>query len=305
VNKDWKKIYFKIHLPLIQQIIPDMENRGIIDLKRRKLLRAYYEIEGQRNGRLKCPIEYSSGYNPHSIMPEQRDTFRAIGSGNWFMYLDFCNMEVSVLQWLSQDPKLAQLLNESEDFYSAVFEILMGKTCLDKKMRDFAKKIFLPVVYGMSGKTISERFNISENFGVHLVNRLHKVFPVCMSFVKAQQDNRVSIDVLGRSRLFEEQFHRIRNFIIQSPSATVCLEKLIDLYYAIKNTNAQLAFHVHDGYCLYVQKKEASYIAAKAVEILQSPSLLLQGLQLRTTCKMGETLADILKEKYESKKESV
>lgn len=304
-TQDWKNIYFGIHLPLIREVIPELENVGIIDAENRRLLHAYYEIEGQRHGRLKCPVAYSSGYNPHSILPDQRSSFRAVGEDAWFMYLDYKNMEVYVLQWLSQDPVLGDALATNDDFYSSVFELLMGKPCPNRKMRDFAKQVFLPVVYGMSAKTLSERFNISEKFAEHLINKLQNTFPVCFAYVQEAQNKRQSSDVLGRTRIFDDQFHRIRNFVVQSPGATICLEKLIDLNKMLKDTNAQLGFSVHDGYCIYLNKNEASYIADKSLTVLQAPSKYLPGLQLRATCKLGPTLADLLEENNEAKKESV
>jgi hypothetical protein len=58
----WNPIYQKIHMPLITEIIPGMETIGIIDKKNRKKLHAYYEIEGQKNGRFKCPILFNNGF---------------------------------------------------------------------------------------------------------------------------------------------------------------------------------------------------------------------------------------------------
>jgi len=46
-SRGWETVYKKIHLPLILDVVPELENVGIIDSVQRKLLRAYYEI-GER-----------------------------------------------------------------------------------------------------------------------------------------------------------------------------------------------------------------------------------------------------------------
>jgi hypothetical protein len=288
-NDNWKNVYNKIHLPLICDVVPELENIGILDATGGKVLRAYYEIEGQRNGRFSCPVNFKDGYNPHSLGPEEKSRFRPVGEHKRFLYLDFRNMEVVVLQWLSKDEKLGNILHNSDDFYKTLFKLITGKECESPSHRDFCKKIFLPVVYGMSSKTMAEKLKISRNFADFIVNRINSVFSSAMSYVQKQQDNRVTSDCLGRTRDFD-QYHKVRNFVVQSPAATVCLEKLIALKQMLDGTDTDIGFHLHDGYCLYVPTKQTTYFTRRAVEILESPSEILPGLEMKVTCKVGPNL---------------
>jgi hypothetical protein len=65
------------------------------------------------------------------------------------------------------------------------------------------------------------------------------------------------------------------------------LEKLIDL-----NREEPVAFHVHDGYCLYVKKKYEE-ILAKAKAVLESPSRMLEGLELKISSTIGLSLNEM------------
>jgi hypothetical protein len=288
-NDNWKNVYNKIHLPLIYDVVPQLENIGILDFNKKKVLRAYYEIEGQRNGRFKCPVNFSNGFNPHSIKNEEKECFRPIGENRQFLYFDFKNMEVAVLQWLSQDKNLQEILENEDDFYSCLFKLITGKECNHFKYRDFCKKVFLPVVYGMSCKSLVEKRNISTNFAEFIINKINNTFSSAMSYVQKQQDDRVTSDYLGRTREFD-QYHKIRNFVIQSPAATVCFEKLIDLKQMLNGTDIDIGFHIHDGYCLYVPQKQINYFTNKAIEVLEAPSSILPGLKLKIACKTGPNL---------------
>jgi DNA polymerase I-like protein with 3'-5' exonuclease and polymerase domains len=286
----WSSVYQKIHLPLIIEIIPGMEIIGVIDKNARKKLHAYYEIEGQKNGRLNCSMVFKNGFNPHHLGHEEREVLVPIGENKVFINFDFRFMEVVVLQWLSKDEKLGNILNTKNDFFKEIFKLLMGKECENDQQREFCKKIFLPAIFGLSAKTISEKFKKSDKIANYIINTLESNFPTAFSFVKENQHKTELSDYLGRTRKFEKDSPaQRRNFLIQSPASTVCYEKLIKIKNIIKN-EAQLGFHVHDGYYLYVNKSNYNYVYNLVKPVLESPSELLAGLKLRVSCKVGPTL---------------
>lgn len=291
----WNSIYQKIHMPLITEVIPGMETMGIIDRKNRKKLHAYYEIEGQKNGRLKCPVLFHNGFNPHGLKPEQKDDLFPLGEDNVFLHFDFKFMEVVVLQWISKDIKLRNILDTKNDFYKEIFKLLTGRNCETEEHRKFCKQIFLPVIFGLSAKTISEKFKKSEKFSKHIIDTLESNFPTAFSYVKENQYRTELSDCLGRIRKFEDNASPAlkRNFLVQSPASTICLENLIKLKNTIKN-EAQLAFHVHDGYYLYVNKSKCNYVYNLAKQTLEAPSELLNGLKLSVSCKIGPTLNQLI-----------
>ena len=288
----WKKIYGAIHLPLITHIVPSLENVGIIDSERRKLLKPYYEIEGTKNGRFKCSVAFEEGFNPHTLGPEQRKVLLPYGEDAKFVSFDFKFMEVTVLQWLSDDENLKKILDSGEDFYRAIFKLLTGKDCDTEKYRNFAKSVFLPVVFGLTAKGMAEDRKISLKFAEHIIDTLNNSFPAAMAFVQRQQYETEVSDYLGRIRKFEpNSCTKVKNFVIQSPASTICLEKLINL---IKKIGVPIGYFVHDGYMLYVKTNKIDYVKKAAKEILEQPSELMPGLKLKTKCKVGPTLDSLI-----------
>ena len=149
------------------------------------------------------------------------------------------------------------------------------------------------MVFGLSTKTISEKFKISDKISNYIINTLESSFPAAFSYVKENQHKTELSDYLGRIRKFENDSPSPRrNFLIQSPASTVYYEKLIKIRNTIKN-EAKLGFHVHDGYYLYVDKNKHNYICNLVKHILESPSELLVGLKLRVSCKVGPTLNNL------------
>ncbi len=284
------EIYNQIHLPLITKIIPSLETEGIIDKEKRKHLHSYYEIEGQVNGRLSCHMAFKDSFNPHSIGPEERKSLRPRMKNSVFMYVDFKHMEVTTLHWLTKEKSLGDMLS-SEDFYSTFYKLLTGAECDNEDKRDLSKKMFLPVVYGQQANSLSEELNISINTAEKIISKINSLFPLTMSWLSERQKNRICVDVLGRRRVIEDRFHRIRNFQIQSPAAIVCLEKLIKLFDAVKDY-ARILCNIHDGFVLAVDKANINMVWSIAKSVLESESELCEGLKLKAAYKYGENLPE-------------
>lgn len=286
--KESSKIYRAIHLPLMTKVIPHLETVGILEDDK---LHAYYEIDGQENGRLLCHNAYKSGYVPHNLTHEKRDTLKPL-SDNFFMYFDFNSMEVFMLQWLSKD-KLLEEICQSNDVYYALYEKIIGVTPEQKEARDKCKKFFLPVIYGMSANTLADRLKIELSVAQTITFRINELFPTALAWVQAYQDQvkekGYADDIFCKRRYFKEKEYRVRNFCVQSPASIICLEKLIQLYYAlIPLTN--LVYHVHDGYVVYATKENWKEIFRKGNFVLSSESELCSGLKLKVSCKAGRSL---------------
>jgi len=279
-------IYKRIHLPLITTVVPAMETVRILDYRLGAAVHAYYEIDGQENGRLRCDKAYGLGFVPHALNADDRASLNPPELGQVFMYFDYRNMEVAVLQWLSGDEKLGEVLRTAPDFYTAVFEMVIGKKCDN---REIAKKFFLPTIYGQSAKTLSEKLNISYDTALAIVNRVGEIFPQAVGWVEQHQLDvelaHFAKDRFGRRREFPDKAYLVRNFVVQAPASTICLDKLIHLHRSVP-----VAFHIHDGYIVLATKDnwQAVYKAAKAV--LEAESDLCPGLSLKVNCMAGRNL---------------
>lgn len=293
--KAWKSVYVNVHLPLIYKVLPTIETTCLLDEVDKVGKYPYYEIEGQINGRLNCLKKYNKSYLPHNLSPEQSKTLKPSGYGNLFLLADYKNYEVSVLQWLSKDEVLKEILLSGEDLYSVVYRIITQDECDTPKKRDISKKMFLPVMYGLGGKGLSKAIDVDEDMGSELVDRIRRKFSVATNWMKKQQDfaqdRKYSVDFFGRPRRYEDnKYYLARNFAVQGVAATVCAEKSIKLYNAIKDTNAKICFTVHDSYALICPYEEAKKLYTIVKESLESESKMCPGLQMKVEVKYGKRL---------------
>ena len=299
--KESENVYKKIHLPLMNRVLPALERIGIVDFASKTKVHAYYEINGQENGRLKCQSSFLKSYVPHAMGADFKSGLKPIGYDNLFMSFDFRGMEVHVLAHLSNDENLKRLCLE-DDIYTVLGKVLFKDEKID---RDLVKKSFLPIIYGQSARSLSERCGIAADISEMVVTRISSLFPTAVSFVadcesKVKKDGYAK-DVFGKRRInFESgKEYLARNFAVQSPAATICSEKLISLYFSLQKLNeslkdkAEIAYTIHDGYVVYVTKDNWKQVYRKSMESLTSDSELCPGLKLKVSCRGGRNLNDL------------
>ena len=209
-----KIAYRRVHLPLITKILPAIETAGVWDSVKKKRLHPYYEVEGQANGRLKCEKVWDDWFNPHSILPEEKETFRSFVSevGEVFVYFDYKHNEVSFLQWLSKDERLGEILKSDKDFYSEVFKVITGQECTTEKQRQVCKDLFLPIFYGFSAMSLANEKNVSLTLAEKIIDRIHNLFPVAMDWISQVQDGDVFQDYFGHLRVMADRRYRAGTF---------------------------------------------------------------------------------------------
>ena len=296
----WKEVdavYKNIHLPLMTTVLPHLETSGILDTLAGAKVFAHYELNGQENGRLLCFNAFKNGFVPHAMKPETRESLKPRNYDELFLNFDFKGMEVFVLAWLSKDPLLQELC-ASDDVYTGLYSHLFGVVPNNKNDRELVKKSFLPVIYGQSAYSLSQRSGIAIDLAEKVVERISSLFSTAFSFVLSYQEqlkqNGFVKDIFGKRRYnFESgKEYLVRNFCIQAPAATICLEKLIHLYFALKD-KTDLAYTVHDGYFVYANKKNWQEIFKIGTEILTSESDLCPGLRLKIACRGGRNLNNL------------
>lgn len=293
--KEVESIYRSLYLPLITTVIPHLETVGILNTNIGQKVHAYYEINGQENGRLKCSDFYNQGFIPHALNSEVRQVLKPRLESDLFMVFDFKGMEVFMLAWMSKDPLLEELCKEP-DIYFALYEKITGKKC-EKNDREIAKKFFLPIIYGQSAYSLSQRCGIALDAAEFILDRIYTLFPVALAFIESYQKQLQELgyakDIFSKRRTFEEgKEYSVRNFAIQSPASVVCLEKLTNLYFAFKG-KTDLAYTVHDGYVVYATKDNWKTIVKTGRDVLTGESNFCPGLRLRVTCRAGRNLNDL------------
>lgn len=294
--KDWQRVYKLIHQPLSLRVLPSIETTPLLNDRSRKCEYPYYEIEGQINGRMNCLKKYANSYLPHNMGPDVRQQMRPQGYALRFCTADYRHCEVNVLQWLSGDEILKEILDSGDDLHRRIYEVVTGDTCDTEKKRNLSKKMFLPVMYGCGPKGLATNLDVSESVGEELCRRIYHNFPTATHWMKERQEEAkhgVVYDYFGRPRKFKEGLsYQFRNTAVQAVAATVCQEKLIELWKSLDGV-ARLAFSVHDGYGAIcdIPNAKATYQAMK--DSLESESKLCEGLSLKVEVKFGSRLSNL------------
>jgi hypothetical protein len=287
--------YRSVYRPLFSKVMPDIETHCLIDNAKRRCVYPTYVIEGQINGRLKAVKNGLSSYNPHSIGANEKANLRPKDYDEVFVYFDYKNMEVNVLQWLSRDAALAGILDSGKDLYREIWSRITQQDHPTDSHRTLCKNIFLPVVFGQGARSLSKKLGIKEEIASKLIYKLNSTFPVAFDWVNSQttDGNNTATDVFGRRRKFEDhELYKIKNFCIQSPASMICLRKLVRLHEALSG-KAGICFHVHDGYCVLCNKNEVGFIQEIGSAALEEEDPMFPGLRLKTTCKFGHSLNDM------------
>ena len=291
-DASWVNLYKNIHLPLAIKTLPMIEVIPLFHKISKDSRYAYYEIEGQKNGRLQSSNVFKKCYNPHNMGIEESCN---LAFNDWdyvFGNMDFKNQEVSVLQYLSKDEYLFDLLQNKKDLYGEIYKLLFNEECNTNEKRDQLKLIFLPVMYGLGSKTLSESFNLQINLAEDIIYKIQNTFKTAYTWMMGIQENAAesgkSVDFLGRTRFFSNPY-KARNFNVQSPAAMVCLEKLIDLQ-SVSDEKCKVVYTVHDGYCFVCKNQILKEGFLKFKNSLESPSKLMPGLKLKVKAKIGKSL---------------
>ena len=290
-------LYNQVFKKLITKVLPSIENNYLIDSDKEEKVFSFYEVEGQDNGRLSCQVHLSKCFNPHSLGKDIKEILLPQKPFNFFVYMDFQNMEVYVLSQISKDKRLMSVLSEKNvDFYEYVFKDLIK---LKNFSRNIAKKIFLGVIYGLGYRTLASSLNISEQEATSIITQLKDLFPTVFSFTEQYEhqakENGYVVDVFGRKRVITSQFYKAKNFAVQSPSAFLCLEKLIALQEFLDPKFAKIAYHVHDGYCIMMEKNHFLKIFKDLKKVLESKSQFLPELNLKISTEIGRNLNNMKK----------
>lgn len=292
--KEFSPFYFGVYVPLATRVIPDIETCCLVDNSKKMCVYPHYDLKGQANGRLKATAPTEAHYNAHSIGPEQKKNLRPAGYDDVFVCFDYRNMEVNVLQWLSGDPALGSILERDEDTYRAIWSRMTRREATDAH-RKLCKKMFLPIVFGQGGRSLSSSLGVKEKIATEIIDRLVSTFPVAFDWVSSQSadgDNMAS-DKFGRRRFFaEHELYKIRNFAVQSPASMICLRKLVRLHESLSGL-ARIGFHVHDGYCVICTKNQVDEVFELGTKVLEEEDAMFPGLKLRSTCEFGNCLDNL------------
>jgi DNA polymerase I-like protein with 3'-5' exonuclease and polymerase domains len=293
MNEQVKVISKAIHRPLSLVTLPEIETRQKLNHNTdKKHIYLFYKPEGQVNGRLSSEKVGDDFICPHTLSQESRSLIGLQETGSKMISLDYSHMEVSMLACVSQDALLTQINNENVDAYEEIYSRIFEAPCDSQDKRNLIKKIFLPIMYGEQAKTLSEGLSVSYQEAFNLIHRIQTVFKTAYDYLSDKQNElsaqvNQQIDSTGRMRIFDNAL-AARNFNIQSPSALICLEKLIEL-----NEKLPVLISIHDEYVLAYKPREIVDTFQEAKTILTKPSQFYPNVKLHIKAKFGKNLKEM------------
>lgn len=293
-DKELLTIYKKIYQPLITSVLPAIESCGLINENIGQRVFPNYHVEGQENGRLSCTCSFKRCYNPHSLGEEQKSFLQLPSKDQRFIQFDFKNMEVVVLAHLADDKNLLEIIDKNENsVYENLFYEITGIKGIENA-KNFGKKMFLPVIYGQTDGGLARSLDISQEQASIFIQKARNKFSQSFSYVEDMQQaaskNERVIDLFGRMRnIKKEESIKARNFSVQSPAALLCLESLIHLHESCGQLY-EIAFHVHDGYCIFGYNKNIQEAYFHAKNSLLKTSQFLKNAKFNVSVKVGYNL---------------
>ncbi len=306
-NPVWSVVYKEVLLPLATRVLPAIESTPLLRKSgsfRVEDLYPYYEIEGQVYGRLNTSAKFAKSYQAHSMSPEFREQLHPSGFDVVFLSSDVKHCEATVLQFLSGDMKLKEILDSGRDVYRSVFEIIFGRPCDTDRRRQIAKDFFLPVMFGLQAKSLAKKFEVDVQTTTEMIRRIRENFTQACNWMEGVQSMAKEgpvVDFFGRIREFDpSECYKARNFVVQAVSATLCQEKLVALHDAFQGKFGRLAMSLHDGFLMMVSKDQISNCADLVKEVCESESKLCPGLSFEVEIKAGNNLMNMSKIESES-----
>ena len=279
-----KNVHTNIHLPLALDVLPSLETKGsIVNMETKKKSYLYYDIEGQKNGRLNSEKVGDDFINLHNAGEEVKKLMKP-GLDNDFLVADFKAAEVCVLGKISGDKKLGKIIDSGRDIYQTI-----GQLCgiSDRKK---VKSSFLKFIYGAGTDLIAEKDDMSLTEASDLLNSYKVNFPTAFGYLdecyKQAREGHFK-DYFGRTRFYETNHHAAKNAAIQGPTAIICQEKSILL------SKMYLVGIVHDGYYFSIPKNKFREAAVTICEMLEQESRMLSGLRMKIDLKTGDTLGSL------------
>jgi hypothetical protein len=278
-----------IYTPLATEVIPAIETHGLSNKETGQVEYSSYQIEGSINGRMTTIAPFDRCFTPHNMESAKKQKF-SCGYEKKFVVLDYKHMEASVLSWLSKDPTLGEIINSGEDTYTAIYRIITGSRASNAN-RKWIKDIFLPIVYGQQANSLAARADVSVNGAQSLIDTIQNRFPVAMGWIEEKYQevvkNGTIRDAFGRILNFEnrDSAWSARNAIVQAPSSTICIEKLIKLY---RYDSLEIVASVHDAYVCAIDNIRAEAVMENAKDILESPSDFAPDVKLKVGIEVGD-----------------
>ena len=216
--------------------------------------------------------------------------------------LDYSQVELRVLAWLSKDPVFLNAYQNDLDIHANTASLLFAKdiTEIDAKERNIAKTINFSVIYGISTHALSEDLKVSygeaDNFiktffasYPEIKNYQQKIFDFAKKngYVETYYDRIRYVPNINHSQFFlRARAERIAfNTVIQGTASDIIKKAMLSIHKKImdKEIEAQMVMQVHDELVFYIPQEKTEMTKEILVKALIDVAPFEKILQVNTT----------------------
>lgn len=240
---------------------------------------------------------------------EIRKAFKAPDK-HLFISIDYSQIELRVLAYLSQDPTLIEAFKNNKDIHAqtaaGIFKIPLSE--VSREQRNFGKRINFGIVYGLTSYGLSKDLDIPlsqakeyrENFFAHhplLHQWMEKVIEETKEkgYVQTWYGRRRMVPgIYEQNKVLYEAACRIAiNTCVQGAAAEIMKKGMIevDRVFKKKGIRAKLVLQIHDELIISVHEDNKARAEEEAVKILES--VVEWNIPLHVASSIGKTWFEV------------
>jgi DNA polymerase I-like protein with 3'-5' exonuclease and polymerase domains len=248
-----------------------------------------------------------SNPNLQQVPAEQQygSCFRA-PEGRVILTLDYSQIEIRILAYLSKDPAFLAALKSGQDFHrqtaSDIFHIPVDAVSADQ--RSFSKTMNFGVIYDMSSQRLARQTGLSDDEAEALIRGYFSTYSVVERFLKGAAQSAVrnsEARTLSGRRILYHFDHKDRkacasvaragrNAPIQGSSADMTKRALFKLTSAFRDTDVKIVNVVHDEIVIECPDEAAGWVADYArAGMLEAAYEFTPDVPIEVGCKSAET----------------
>lgn len=198
-----------------------------------------------------------------------------------FMFADYKSIEPRLTAYYAAKigfPEFAEQIVAGVDPYTAVAQLVTGKSKITDKERDTWKRAYLSLLYGGGVKTIQLQFDNSYTEARNMIRTFHDNWPA----VRALQDSiqgvharRGFVKSIGGRHLHMEENgeHKLLNKLIQGGAADIMIDGLLNMYRWLRteDISARMVSVIHDEVIYDAPEDELPYLAEHITALMDYP----------------------------------
>lgn len=240
-----------------------------------------------------------------------RAAFEA-GLGRRFLAVDYSQIELRVLAYLSQDQSLLDAFAQGQDIHtktsSLLFEVDVQSVTHD--MRQIGKRINFSILYGLTPYGLAKDLKISHSDAKKYIEKFFAQYPGVQAWmeqvVQGAKTNGYVSTLWGRRRyvpgiyennknLYDAAKRIAINTVAQGTAAELVKKGMLAVRDFLKGYDAQILLQIHDELLISFSDKIDSVEFTKAIESILQQIVPDWNLPLQVTARVGSNWQEVSK----------